>query len=51
MATFEHDEHTRKLVDTPGYPDFAGEMLEGFQAADGALFMMDASAASRPAPS
>jgi elongation factor G len=32
------------LVDTPGYPDFVAEVIEGFAAADGALLVMDASA-------
>src|SRR4029078_8457667 len=27
----------------PGYPDFTAEMIEGFHAADAALFVMDAS--------
>jgi elongation factor G len=43
VGTFEHGEHEITVVDTPGYPDFVGEMLEGFHAADAALFVMDAS--------
>ena len=43
VATFEHAEHRVTLIDTPGYADFAGEMIEGFAAADGALITMDAS--------
>ncbi|MDP8903893.1 MAG: elongation factor G [Chloroflexota bacterium] len=43
VATFEHAEHRITLIDTPGYADFAGEMIEGFAAADGALLTMDAS--------
>src|ERR687887_499656 len=43
VATFEHDRHRITLVDTPGYPDFVAEMIEGFHAADAALFVMDAS--------
>jgi elongation factor G len=43
VATFEHAEHQITLIDTPGYADFAGEMIEGFAAADGALIAMDAS--------
>src|SRR5574338_642203 len=35
VATFEHDGTRITIVETPGYPDFA--------AADGALFVMDAS--------
>jgi elongation factor G len=43
VATFDHAEHRVTLIDTPGYADFAGEMIEGFAAADGALITMDAS--------
>src|SRR3954451_25318408 len=43
VATFDYDEHRVTLIDTPGYADFAGEMIEGFAAADGALMTMDAS--------
>jgi elongation factor G len=44
VGTFEHGEHEITVVDTPGYPDFTGEMIEGFHAADAALLVMDASA-------
>jgi elongation factor G len=44
VATFEHDGTRITLIDTPGYPDFVSEVVEGFAAADGALFVMDASA-------
>ena len=30
-------------MDTPGYPDFIADVIEGFAAADGAIFVMDAS--------
>ena len=43
VGTFEHGEHEITVVDTPGYPDFTAEMIEGFHAADAALFVMDAS--------
>jgi elongation factor G len=43
VGTFEHGEHEITVVDTPGYPDFVAEMLEGFYAADAALIVMDAS--------
>lgn len=43
LGTFEHGEHEITLVDTPGYPDFVAEVIQGFQAADAALFVMDAS--------
>src|SRR6266550_2205722 len=44
VATFEHEATRITLVDTPGYPDFVAEVISGFAAADGALFVMDASA-------
>ncbi len=43
VGTFEHGEHEITLVDTPGYPDFVAEMVQGFHAADAALFVVDAS--------
>jgi elongation factor G len=42
VGTFEHDGTRISLVDTPGYPDFIADMIEGFAAADGALFVVDA---------
>jgi elongation factor G len=42
VATFEADGTRITLLDTPGYLDFVAEMVSGFQAADGALFVMDA---------
>jgi elongation factor G len=44
VGTFEYDGTRISLVDTPGYPDFVADMVEGFAAVDGALFVMDASA-------
>jgi elongation factor G len=44
VGTFEYDGTRISLVDTPGYPDFVAEVIEGFAAADGALLVMDASA-------
>ena len=43
VGTFERGEHEITLVDTPGYPDFIAEMIQGFHAADAALFVVDAS--------
>ena len=43
VGTFEHGEHEITVVDTPGYPDFTAEMIQGFHAADAALFVVDAS--------
>jgi len=43
VATFEADGTRITLVDTPGYLDFAAEVVSGFHAADGAVIVMDAS--------
>jgi elongation factor G len=43
VGTFEHGEHEITVLDTPGYPDFVAEMVEGFHAADAALYVVDAS--------
>jgi elongation factor G len=45
VATFERDGYRITLVDTPGYPDFVAEVIEGFNAADAALIVTDASSA------
>jgi elongation factor G len=42
VATFETDGTRITIVDTPGYLDFAAEMVSGFHAADGAIFVVDA---------
>ncbi len=42
VATFESDGTRITIIDTPGYLDFAAEVVSGFHAADGALFVMDA---------
>ena len=44
VGTFEQDGTRISLVDTPGYPDFFADVIEGFAAVDGAVFVMDASA-------
>ncbi len=44
VGTFESDGTRISLLDTPGYPDFVADVIEGFAAADGAIFVMDASA-------
>lgn len=43
VATFEKDGTRITIVDTPGYPDFVAEVISGFEAADGAIVVMDAS--------
>ena len=43
VASLEHDSTRVTLIDTPGYPDFSSEVIQGFAAADAALFVMDAS--------
>src|SRR5262245_25491685 len=42
VATFETDGTRITIVDTPGYLDFVAEVISGFQAADGAILVMDA---------
>ena len=43
VATMDYNGYEITLVDTPGYADFAGEVVEGFEAVDAAIFTMDAS--------
>jgi elongation factor G len=43
VGTFESDGTRISLLDTPGYPDFVAEVVEGFAAADGTILVMDAS--------
>src|SRR5262245_2192984 len=43
VGTFESNGTRISLVDTPGYPDFVAEVVEGFAATDGAILVMDAS--------
>lgn len=42
VAALEHAGHRITLVDTPGYADFIGEVVEGYEAVDAALITMDA---------
>ena len=43
VTSLDHEGHRITLIDTPGYADFVGEVIEGFEAVDGALLTMDAS--------
>lgn len=43
VATIAHDGNRITLLDTPGYADFVGEVVEGFAAADAAIITLDAS--------
>ncbi len=43
VAALDYAGHRITIVDTPGYADFIGEVVEGFEAVDAALITMDAS--------
>ena len=43
VATMDYDGTEITLIDTPGYADFAGEVVEGFEAVDAAILTIDAS--------
>ena len=42
VATVEHAGHRITVLDTPGSPDFVGELRAGLRAADSALFVVSA---------
>jgi elongation factor G len=43
VASLESEGHRIQIVDTPGYADFAAEVVEGFAATDSAILVMDSS--------
>ena len=43
VASLDYEGTRIQLVDTPGYADFAAEVVEGFAATDAAVLLMDAS--------
>jgi len=38
----EHNDHKINLLDTPGYPDFVGEVISALRIAEGVLIVVDA---------
>uniref|UniRef100_A0A7C4THR8 Elongation factor G n=1 Tax=candidate division WOR-3 bacterium TaxID=2052148 RepID=A0A7C4THR8_UNCW3 len=44
LATFDYQDVTFNIIDTPGYADFIGEALSGIEAVDLAIIVIDAGA-------
>ncbi|MGD2027069.1 MAG: elongation factor G [Anaerolineales bacterium] len=42
VVPVEHKDHKINLLDTPGYPDFVGEVISAIRVCEGALVLVDA---------
>ncbi len=42
VGSLDHEDTRVQLIDTPGYADFASEVVQGFAGTDAAVLMMDA---------
>lgn len=42
VIPIEHNDHKINLLDTPGYPDFVGEVISALRVCEGALVLVDA---------
>jgi len=42
VVPLEHKDHKINLLDTPGYPDFVGEVISALRVCEGALILVDA---------
>ncbi len=42
VIPLEHKDHKINLLDTPGYPDFVGEVISALRVCEGALVLVDA---------
>ncbi|MCL2818200.1 MAG: elongation factor G [Actinomycetia bacterium] len=42
LAPVKHGDYTINIIDTPGYADFIGDAIAGMEAAEAALFVVDA---------
>ncbi len=47
-GSFEYDDHTINIIDTPGHADFGGQVERVLQMADGALLLVDAQEGPMP---
>ncbi len=42
VIPLEHNNHKVNILDTPGYPDFVGEVISAMRVSEGALILVDA---------